>query len=108
MWANDMRQTLKSYLDFPQLMTILEDYGTQRGHTCILYPKFHYEQSPIEHVWCQSKKYTRAHADVAITCLRKIVPKGHDAVAVEQILGPAQTVGVCTDRGSMGEMLKIE
>ena len=33
------------------------------GHTCIFIPKCHCELNPIEHVWSQSKRYTRAYCD---------------------------------------------
>ena len=49
----------------------------------MFYPKFHCELSPIEHVWCQAKKHTRAYADGSITRLRKIVPEGLDSVTVK-------------------------
>ena len=51
----------------------------------MFYPKFHCELSPIERVWCQSKKHTRAYADGTITRLQKIVPEGLDSVTLEQI-----------------------
>lgn len=51
----------------------------------MFYPKFHCELSPIERVWCQAKKYTRAYADGTITRLRKIVPEGLDSVTLCQI-----------------------
>ena len=85
MKGNEMRQKLKSYPDFQNQKTLLEDYIEQRGHLCLFYPKFHCELSPIERVWCESKKYTRAHANGTISRLRKIVPEGLDSVTVEQI-----------------------
>ena len=51
----------------------------------MFYPKFHCELSPIEHVWCQARKPTRAYADGTIIRLRTIVPEGLDSVRVEQI-----------------------
>ena len=86
MRAKDMRDLLKTFPDLNGQKTILEDYTEQRGHMCIFYPKFHCELSPIERVWCQSKKHTLAYADGTITRLRKIiVPEGLDSVSVEQI-----------------------
>ena len=82
MKAKDMRELLKTFPDFNGQKTILEDYIEQRGHICIFYPKFHCELSPIERVWCQSKKYTRAYTDGTITRLRKIAL---DRVTVEQM-----------------------
>lgn len=63
MRAGDMRNKLKTFTDFQRQKTILEQYIESRGHICLYYPKFHCELSPIERVWCQSKKHTRAYAD---------------------------------------------
>ena len=78
MRLKEMRDLLKTFPDFKQQKNILEEYIEQRGHICMFYPKFHCELSPIERVWCQSKKHT-------ITRLIKIVPEGLDSVTVEQI-----------------------
>ena len=94
MTAKDMRNVLKIFPDFKGQKTILEDYIERRGHRCVFYPKFHCELSPIERVWCQSKRHTRAYADGTITKLRKIVPEGLDSVTVEQIKKYFRT---CTD-----------
>ena len=85
MKVKDMRDMLKSFPDFKSQKTILEDYIEGRGHICMYFPKFHCELNPIERVWCQSKKYTRAYADGTIRKLRKIVPEGLDSVTLEQI-----------------------
>ena len=85
MRLKDMRDLLKTFPDFSGQKTILEDYIERRGHICIYYPKFHCELSPIERVWCQSKKHTRAYADGTITRLRKIVPEGLDNVTLQQM-----------------------
>ena len=49
------------------------------------YPKYHCELSPIELVWCQAKKYTRAYANGSIVRLRKLVPDGLNNVTTDQI-----------------------
>ena len=85
MRASDMRDKLKTFTDFQQQKTLLEEYIELRGHICVFYPKFHCELSPIERVWCQSKKHTRAYADGTITRLRRIVPEGLDSVTTDQI-----------------------
>ena len=85
MKAKDMRDILKTFPDFIGQKTILEDYNERQGHICILYPKFHCELSPIERVWCQAKKHTRAYADGTITRLRKVVPEGLDSVTIDQM-----------------------
>ena len=83
MKAKDMRDLLKTFPDFNRQKTILEDYIERRGHICFYYLKFHCELSPIERVWCQPKKYTRAYIDGTITRLRKVVPEGLDSVTLE-------------------------
>ena len=83
--AKEMREMLKTHEDFMQQKCILEEYIQGRGHICMFYPKFHCELSPIERVWCQSKKHTRAYANGTITRLRTIVPEGLDRVTLEQI-----------------------
>ena len=85
MKVSDMRERLREYPDFNNQKTTLETYIEQRGHICLYYPKFHCELSPIERVWCQSKKFTQKHANGSIVRLRQIVPKGLDSVTVEQI-----------------------
>ena len=83
--AADMRERLKTYEDFQNPKTLLEDLVESRGHLCVFYPKYHCELSPIELVWCQAKKYTRAYANGSIVRLRKLVPDGLNNVTTDQI-----------------------
>ena len=76
---------VKTYSDFKNQKTLLEEYIEGRGHLCPFYPKFHCELSAIERVWCHSKKHTRAYANGSIIRLREIVPKGLDRVSTEMI-----------------------
>lgn len=85
MKAQDMRAKLKTYPDFANPKTLLEDLVESRGHICEFYPKYHCELSPIELVWCQAKKYTRAYANGSIVRLRTLVPEGLDSVQTELI-----------------------
>lgn len=80
-----MRAKLKTYPDFANPKTLLEDLVESRGHICEFYPKYHCELSPIELVWCQAKKYTRAYANGSIVRLRTLVPEGLDSVQTELI-----------------------
>ena len=86
MKADAMREKLKTYPDFKNQKTILEEYIERRGHLCLFYPKFHCELSPIERVWCHSKKHTRAYANGSIIRLRQLVPKGLNSVTTEMII----------------------
>ena len=85
MKADAMRAKLKTYSDFKNQKTILEEFIERRGHLCIFYPKFHCELSPIERVWCHSKKHTRAYANGSIIRLRQLVPEGLNSVTTERI-----------------------
>ena len=85
MKAPDMRAKLKTYSDFANPKTLLEDLVESRGHICEFYPKYHCELSPIELVWCQAKKHTRAYANGSIVRLRTLVPEGLDGVQTELI-----------------------
>ena len=80
--AKEMRDLLKSFPDFQNQSTVLETYIQERGHICVYFPKYHCELNPIERVWCQSKKHTRAYADGTITRLRKRVPEGLSQVTL--------------------------
>ena len=48
-------------------------------------PKFHCEMNPIERVWGQAKRYTRAHTNFTIAGLRNIIQPGLDSVSVDLI-----------------------
>ena len=85
MKAPQLREKLKSYNDFQNPKTLLEDLVESRGHLCYFYPKYHCEMSPIELVWCHAKRHTRAYANGSIVRLRKLVPEGLDNVTKEQI-----------------------
>jgi len=54
--APEVREKLKSYPDFQNPTTLLEDLVHSRGHLCVFYPKYHCELSPDELVWCIAKK----------------------------------------------------
>ena len=103
MRAKEMRDLLKTYCDFNEQKTLLEECIERRGHICKFYPKFHCELSPIERVWCQSKKHTRAYADGTITQLCKIVPEGMDTVTVEQINQDMRSLRSSIQRGRYRE-----
>ena len=80
--AEMVREKLNTYEDLKIQKTILEEYVEQRGHLCLYYPKYHCELSPIERVWCHSKKHTRAYANGTITRLLKMYQKDLKSVQV--------------------------
>ena len=63
MKADDMRQALQSMPDFKYEKTKVETLLLANGYKAYFIPKFHCELNPIERVWAQSKKYSRANCD---------------------------------------------
>ena len=58
---------------------------TRCGHTCVFIPKFHCKLNPIERMWSQSKRYTRAHCDYTIASLQRNIPLALQSVSAENI-----------------------
>lgn len=85
MLKKDMQKELASHSDFKAEKTKIEHFLNQRGHVCILLPKFHCELNPIERCWAQAKRYTRAYSNYTIDGLRRNVPNGLDSVTLENI-----------------------
>ena len=85
MKIEDMRKELASHEDFKEEKTKIEHYLNDRGHCCMLLPKFHCEINPIERCWAQAKRYIRAHTNYTIAGLRQNVPDGLDYVTVTNI-----------------------
>lgn len=80
-----MRAKLASHTDFKEEKTRIEHYLHEKGHICMLLPKFHCEINPIERCWAQAKRHTRAFSNYTIEKLRKNVPEGLDSVTLENI-----------------------
>ena len=61
--ADQMREILHSHADFknekPQVERFLME---EKRHIVYFLPKYHCELNPIERVWVQSKRYTKAYA----------------------------------------------
>ena len=81
----EMRAILAEHDDFKNEKCRVDTFLSNRGHTCVLIPKFHCELNPIERVWSQSKRYTRAHCDYTIASLRRNIPLGLKSVSKENI-----------------------
>ena len=76
-----MKQTLSQHADFRFEKSEIEKFLIRKGHI----PKSHPELNPIERVWAQMKRYTRAHCNYSITSLRQNVAAAFDAITQENI-----------------------
>ena len=48
-------------------------------------PKFHCELNPIERVWAQAKKYSKAYCNNSIRSLRNTIHPALDSVTLENV-----------------------
>ena len=55
------------------------------GHILCFLPKFHPELNPIERMWAQLKRFTKAHCKCSLPSLRKNIPLAYDSVTIENI-----------------------
>ena len=74
-----------SHEDFKNEKMKIEHYLNDRGHCCLLLPKFHCEINPIERCWAQAKCYVHGHCNYTINGQRDNVPKGLDSITVDSI-----------------------
>lgn len=85
MTAEQMRAKLAEMEDFKFEKSMIEHLLIKRGHIPAFLPKFHPELNPIERVWAQLKRYTKAHCKYTIHSLRKNIPDSYDSVSLENI-----------------------
>ena len=85
MKLDEMRTILAGHDDFKNEKCHVDTVLTDCGHTCVFIPKFHCELNPIERVWSQSKRYTRAHCDYTIASLQRNIPLALQSVSAENI-----------------------
>ena len=83
--ADQMRTILSQHDDFRNEKSRVEQFLDSKGHTTIFLPKFHPELNPIERVWAQSKRYTKAYCKYNLQSLRKNIPLGLQSVSAENI-----------------------
>jgi transposase len=83
--ADWMRQTLGEHSDFKGEKSMIERMLIQKAHIPCFLPKFHPELNPIERVWAQLKRYTKAHCKYSLPSLRKNIPLAYDSVTLENI-----------------------
>lgn len=90
MKLEQLREILADHDDFKNEKCHVDRFLSNAGHTCIFIPKFHCELNPIERVWSQSKRYTRAYCDYTIRSLRRTIPLGLESVSRENIANYVQ------------------
>lgn len=86
MVADDMRRVLGGFPDFQNEKSSVERFlGEEKGHIVYMLPKFHCELNPIERVWAQAKRHTKAYCKYSIVSLRNTVVPGLETVTLEHI-----------------------
>ena len=84
--GDQMRVILSNHDDFknekPRVIRFLEE----KGHTALFLPKFHPELNPIERVWGQAKRYSKAHCNYSLPSLRKVIHPALDSVSLELMI----------------------
>ena len=80
-----MKATLSQHADFRFEKSDIEKFLLKRGHIPTFLPKFHPELNPIERVWAQLKRHTRAHCNYTIRSLRVNIPNAFDSVTIDNI-----------------------
>ena len=70
--ADWMRETLAKHSDFRDEKSMIERMFVERAHLPCFLPKFDPELNPIERVWAQLKRYTKANCKYSLHSLRKI------------------------------------
>lgn len=86
MAADEMRKVLGSHPDFKNEKSSIERFLVEdKGHITYMLPKFHCELNPIERVWAQAKRYTRAYCKYSIVSLRKTVVPALESVSHDSI-----------------------
>ena len=57
----------------------------EKGHIVYMLPKFHCKLNPIERVWAQAMKYSKAYCNYTIRGLRNTIHPSLDSVALLNI-----------------------
>ena len=76
-----MRQVLGALHDFKNEKSHIEE----RGYIHLFLPKFHPELNPIEQVWAQAKRHTKAYCKYTVSSLRRHYPLDFESVTNENI-----------------------
>ena len=85
MKADEMREILQNMPDFKYEKTKVEKLLNSNNFQSYFIPKFHCELNPIERVWGQSKKYTRAHCNYSFVGLENTLEQSLDNIPIDTI-----------------------
>ena len=80
-----MRKTIGEHSDFRDEKSMIERMLIEKAHIPCFLPKFHPELNPIERVWAQLKRVTKAHCKYSLPSLRKNIPLAYDSVTLDNI-----------------------
>ena len=80
-----MKEILANHDDFKGEKPKVINYLHERGHTALFLPKFHPELNPIERVWGQAKRYSKAHCKYTLPSLRLVINPALDSVTKDNI-----------------------
>ena len=84
--ADQMHKVLSSHSDFQNEKSLIERFLVEeKRHIAYFLPKFHPELNPMERVWAESKKYTRAHCNYSLPSIRKNICPALDSVPLESV-----------------------
>ena len=86
MKAEKMREVLGSHPDFKNEKSSIERFlGEEKKHIVYMLPKYHCELNPIERVWAQAKRYSRAYCKYSIVSLRKTITPALESATLENM-----------------------
>ena len=86
MKAEQMREVLGSHPDFKNEKSSIERFLLEeRKHIVYMLPKYHCELNPIERVWAQAKRYTKAYCKYSIVSLRKTITPALESASLESM-----------------------
>ena len=84
--ADKMREVLGSHPDFKNEKSTIERFlGEEKGHVVYMLPNFHCELNPIERVWAQAKRYSKAYCNYSIVSLRKTIGPALKSVSHDNV-----------------------
>ena len=81
-----MKEVLGNFPDFKYEKSRIERILTEKyGHIVYMLPKYHCELNPIERVWAQAKRYTKAYCKYSLPSLRNMIIPAIDTVTLDNI-----------------------